>query len=147
MGEMSNEEHYRKLERMYESAPVNRLYQPVLHIEEGKAEVVFSPGERFFHAAGALHGSVCFKALDDAAFFAANSLVRDFFVVTASFQIYLTRPAGEGKLKAQGRVVHRSRRLVLADAELFDERGRQIARGSGCFLPSRIPLGPEIGYQ
>ncbi len=143
---MPDEEHFRKLERMYASAPINRLYRPALRIREGESEVVFTPGGDFFHAAGALHGSVYFKALDDAAFFAANSLITDFFVVTASFQIYLTRLAGGGELTARGRVVHRSKRLLLAEAQLFDDRHRQIARGSGSFLPSRIRLSPRIGY-
>jgi acyl-coenzyme A thioesterase PaaI-like protein len=35
------------------------------------------------HSIHAVHGSVYFKALDDAAFFAVNSLVEDVFVLTA----------------------------------------------------------------
>jgi acyl-coenzyme A thioesterase PaaI-like protein len=45
-----------------------------------------------------------------------------------------------------GQVVHRSRRLFLAEAQLFDSAGNEIARGSGTFVPSEIPLSPQIGY-
>ena len=89
---------------------------------------------------------VYFKLLDDAAFFSVNSLVRDVFVLTVSFNIYLTRPVSAGELKASGRVVHRSRRLFLAESELVNGEGQEVARGSGVFMPSTIALSPELGY-
>jgi len=139
-------EHFRKLERMYYSAPINAFFQPVLKIGEGEAELEIPVRPEFFHAASAVHGSVYFKALDDVAFFAVNSLVTDVFVLTVTFNIYLTRPISEGMLRARGRIVHRSRQLFLADAEAFDSQSRQIARGSGSFMRSAIALSPEIGY-
>jgi uncharacterized protein (TIGR00369 family) len=143
---MPGEEHFRKLERMYASAPVNQYYAPVMKVGEGRAEVTIPVRPDFFHAAGAVHGSVYFKAMDDAAFFAANSLVEDVFVLTVSFTVYLTKPISTGHLKATGRVVHSSRRLVVAESELFDSNSQPIARGSGIFTRSTIPLNSEIGY-
>jgi uncharacterized protein (TIGR00369 family) len=140
------EEHFRKLERMYAQAPINRYYSPRLRISEGHAELVIPVKPDFFHAAGAVHGSVYFKALDDAAFFAANSLVTDVFVLTVAYNVYLTRPISDGELIATGRVVHRSRQLLIAESEVKNSQGREIARGSGSFLKSQIPLTPEIGY-
>jgi uncharacterized protein (TIGR00369 family) len=140
------DDHYRKLERMYASAPINDYYRPTLEVAEGRAEVVMTVRPEFFHAAHAVHGSVYFKALDDAAFFAVNSLVEDVFVLTVTYNVYLTRPISEGLMRAVGRVVHRSRQLFLAEAELFDERSRQIGRGSGSFMRSTIPLSAEVGY-
>ncbi len=143
---MPDSEHYRKLERMYAGAPVNAWYRPELRVSEGRAELEIEVRSEFFHAAGAVHGSVYFKALDDAAFFAAASLVEDVFVLTAGFHLHMTRPVSAGRLVAVGEVVHRSRRLLLAEAVLTDGEGRQLARGSGSFLPSTTPLGPELGY-
>ena len=143
---MKWEEHYRKLEQMYARAPINRFFEPRLSVSRGRAQVVIAIREDFFHAANAVHGSVYFKAMDDAAFFAANSLIRDYFVLTVHFDTYLTRPVSKGEMKAEGRVVHQSRRLLIAEAVLTDSKDRQIARGSGSFMPSRKPLGPEIGY-
>jgi uncharacterized protein (TIGR00369 family) len=142
----SDHEHFRKLERMYHAAPINQFYRPVLTVGEGSAELEIPIRPEFFHAAAAVHGSVYFKALDDAAFFAVNSLVTEVFVLTVSFNIYLTRPISEGVMRAQASVVHRSRQLFLADAELFDDRARQIARGSGSFMRSQIALRAGIGY-
>ena len=142
----TDEEHFRKLERMYHDAPINRLYQPVIRVEDGRAEIDVPVKPEFFHAAHALHGSAYFNALDDAAFFAVSSVVTDVFVLTASFTVYLTRPVTEGVLHAVGRVVHRSRNLFLAEAELRDGQQRQVGRGSGSFMRSAIALSADLRY-
>jgi uncharacterized protein (TIGR00369 family) len=103
--------------------------------------------EDFHHAAHAIHGAVYFKALDDATFFAVQSVVTDFFVVTSSFQLYFLRPVSRGHLLARGQVVSRSKRLYIAEGVLFDSRGKEVARGSGTFMPSSSELGPELGYR
>ena len=144
---MTKEEHYRKLERMYASAPTNKYHGPTMRVSEGHAEVTIPVRRDFFHAAGAAHGYLYFKALDDAAFFAVNSLLDDVFALTVSFNLYLTRPISEGEMRATGRVVHRSRRFFIAEAEVIDSNGREIARGSGTFMPSTIPLSPDVGYE
>ena len=88
---MSNrDEHHRRLEHMYLSAPANEYFKPEIRIDEGRAEVRLTVRPDFFHAASAVHGSVYFKLLDDATFFAASSLVDDVFVLTASFNILLS---------------------------------------------------------
>jgi uncharacterized protein (TIGR00369 family) len=89
---------------------------------------------------------VYFKALDDAAFFAVNSLLEDRFALTVTFNIYLLRPVSEGTIQATGRVVHRSKRLYVAESVLVDAAGLEVARGSGTFMTSSIALTPEIGY-
>lgn len=138
--------HYRKLERLYLGAPVNTRYRPRIHIEEGRAEIVIPVREEHFHAAHAVHGSVYFKVLDDAAFFAANSVVEDVLVLTASFQLDLLRPVTEGEIRSEGRLVHRTRRLFIAEAKATDSEGNLIARGSGTFMRSSIRLDERVGY-
>jgi uncharacterized protein (TIGR00369 family) len=139
-------DHYRKLERMYLSAPVNQVYSPTIRIDEGRAVVEIEVGEQFFHAANAVHGAVYFKVLDDSAFFAANSLVPDSFVLTVSFNVYFTRPVREGSLRAEARVVSRSKRFVIAESVLFNGN-EEVARGSGTFVPSRVELSEDLGYR
>jgi len=140
------EEHYRRLERMYESAACNKYYAPLLKVSEGRTVLTIPVRTDFFHSAGAVHGSVYFKALDDAAFFAVSSLVDDFFVLTVSFNLYITRPISGGEMKATGRVVNPSQRIFIAESELVNSLGQEIARGSGTFLRSSTPLCPGVGY-
>ncbi len=143
---MPVEEHYRKLERMYLAAPTNEYYRPTISIAGGFARIEIAARPDFFHAAGAVHGSVYFKALDDAAFFAASSQVTDVFVLTTSFQLHFLRPISQGEMVAKGRVVHSSRRLLVCDAELVDGDSQTLARGTGTFMRSRMALGPDLGY-
>ena len=144
---MTPEEHYRKLENMYHIAPCNEYYNPTLTVGEGKAEIVIPVKESLFHAAGAVHGVTYFKALDDAAFFSANSLVTKMFVLTANFTIYLTRPISSGSMRAIGSVVNTTRSQFIAESILYDSKDREIARGMGSFVRSAIELTREIGYK
>jgi uncharacterized protein (TIGR00369 family) len=144
---MSRDDHYRKLERLYLGAPTNAYYRPSIQIGEGRAEIEIAVRPEFMHAAKAVHGSVYFKLLDDACFFAVNSLVEDVFVLTTSFNLYLSRPVSQGTMRASGRIVHRSKRTFLAEGEAVDGEGRPIARGGGIFMRSEIRLGPEVGYE
>ena len=142
----NRDEHHRRLERMYLSAPANEYFRPEIRIDEGRAEVRLVVRPDFFHAASAVHGSVYFKLLDDATFFAASSLVDDVFVLTASFNIYFLRPISTGTMTANGTIVSRSSRLLIGEGVLVDSDGREIARGSGTFMPSRVHLDERLGY-
>lgn len=143
---MSNEQHYRKLENMYLAAPINEFYQPSILISKGQAEIQKQVKPEFFHAAGSPHGSVYFKLLDDAAFFAVNSLEKEFFVLTVSYNIYLTHPVFKGLLIAKGEVVTRSQNHFVAESVLI-VGDREVARGSGSFLRSRIKLADIESYR
>lgn len=143
---MKNEEHYRKLENMMHSAPIVNLVGARVVIGEGHAEITLPVKKELFHAAGALHGSMYFLAMDNAAFFAVNSLVEDMFVLTLTFNTYFLRPVSGGVARAVGRVVNASKSQFVAESVLYDAEDREIARGSGVFVKSRIALTPEIGY-
>ncbi|WP_222105080.1 hypothetical protein [Denitromonas halophila] len=54
---------------MYLAAPINAFYGPDIAVSEGAARVGMTVLPTMFHGAGAAHGSVVFKMLDDAAFF------------------------------------------------------------------------------
>ena len=138
--------HFRKLERMYAAAPINKWFRPKLHIEKGKAELRIPLRSEFHHAAGATHGTLYFKALDDATFFAANSLVEDVFVLTANFELQLLRPVIDGEICAVARVTENNPRRIFAEGDLFDSEGNLIGRGKGSFARSKIALTPDVHY-
>lgn len=144
-----NELHYRKLERMYlEGASINSSFYETttLHIEEEKATITLEISPKYYHALGAMHGSVYFKLLDDAAFFAVNSIVKDVFVLTTNYNINIIRPVSQGVLKAIGNVKFSSKNLWIAESTLYDEKGRPIAFGTGHFARSKVALTEKIGY-
>jgi len=141
--------HYGKLERMYLSAPLNnQFYQGItITISHEKAELTLKVEEKYFHAANAIHGSIYFKLLDDAAFFAVNSIVKDVFVYTVSFNVQLLRPVSNGIIKSVGDLKFKSANLFIADSTLLDENNKVVGRGSGNFMKSRIELSENIGYK
>ena len=139
--------HFRALESLYAAAPVNQLFPSRLEIAEtGIARILFDVDERVFHAAGAAHGTVYFKMLDDAAFYACNSLVTDRFLLTTQFNLLLTRPLRAGRVIAEGRWVSGRRRVYVGDARLIAEDGEEVARGTGTFMRSQIALAALPGY-
>lgn len=139
--------HFRALESLYAAAPINQIFPSRLEIlEEGVARIRFDIDARLHHAAGAAHGTSYFKMLDDAAFYAANSLVSDRFLLTTAFNLLFTRPIVEGPVVAEGRWVSGRRRVLVADARLIGPDGEEAARGTGTFMRSRIPLSSLKGY-
>lgn len=139
--------HWRALESLYASAPVNRLFQSELTVTgEGAARIAFTVDESCFHAAGAAHGTVYFKMLDDAAFYAANTLITDRFLLTTAFNLHFTKPVRAGRVIAEGRWVSGRKRVLVAESRLVDEEGEEIGRGTGTFMRSRIALSGLPGY-
>ncbi|MBF0509875.1 MAG: PaaI family thioesterase [Deltaproteobacteria bacterium] len=144
---MKEELHYRALETMYLAAPINEIFKPRITVSHERAEIEIKVDRALFHAAGAVHGSVYFKMLDDAAFFAANSIVPDRFVLTTSFVTYLTKPISSGRMKSIGRVVNKTRAQIIAESVVYDEHEEEIGRGNGVFVRSKLLLADALGYQ
>lgn len=139
--------HFRALESLYRHAPVNGLFESKLEIvEKGFARIRFEVSERLFHAAGAAHGTLYFKMMDDAAFYACNSLVTDRFLLTTAFNLLFTRPLRAGPVTAEGRWASGKRRVLVGEARLIDSDGELAASGTGTFMRSHIPLSGLPGY-
>lgn len=140
--------HWRALEGLYASAPVNALFDSQLAIQgEGRSRITFTIDPKFYHAAGAAHGTIYFKMLDDAAFYAANTLVTDKFLLTTSFNLHFSRPVKSGRVVAEGRWISGRRRVLVAESRLIDAEGEEIGRGTGTFMRSRIALSSLGGYR
>ena len=140
-------QHYKQLENMYQAAPLHAFYKGIqLKVEEKKSTVTLAIRPEYFHAGMSTHGSVYFKLLDDSAYFACQSEIDDFFIVTTNFNISLLRPITKGTIKAVGTVDFSSKNLFTASAQLFDERGRLCGTGQGQFMKSRVALDGVEGY-
>ncbi len=142
------EAHFRALEALYRSAPVNDMFTSQLTISEaGRSEIAFTIDPNIYHAAGAAHGTLYFKMLDDAAFYAANSLVTDRFLLTTAFNLHFTKAMGGGEARCEGLWISGKRRVFVAEARIVDGKGEECARGTGTFLRSHIALSGLAGYR
>ena len=140
--------HRRALESLYRQAAINRLFRSSIEIaEQGFARIEFEVEEAMFHAAGAAHGTLYFKMMDDAAFYACNSMVSDRFLLTTAFNLNFTRPLKHGTVTAEGRWVSGRRRVFVGEARLIGPEGEEAARGTGTFMRSHIPLAGLPGYS
>ena len=142
-------EHYRKLETMYLGANVNtKIFDTTTcKIEAEKAIITLDISESYFHALGAIHGTVYFKMLDDAAYFAVSSVVKSCFMLTSSFNINILRPVSKGKLTAIGTVRYKSSSIFAAEAKLYNQEGKEVAFGTGNFAKSKLLLSEDVGYK
>ena len=139
--------HFRALEAMYLSAPINQFYRPRIVVSKEQVEIEIDIDQRFFHAAGTVHGSVYFKLLDDAAGLAANVLEREVFAVTASFTTHMTRPVTGPLMRSVGRVVDQTRSQFLVESIVYDHNQRSVGRGSGVFMRGLVRLADSLGYR
>ncbi len=140
--------HFNKLRNMYLQANINTMIfdTTTCEISQKKSEISLNITEKYYHALGAIHGSVYFKLLDDAAFFAASSVVKDVFLLTTSFTINITKPVSRGVIKAFGNMRFESSNLIVAESSLYNEDGKEIAFGTGNFRKSKILLKDTKGY-
>jgi len=132
---------------MYLAAPISRIFNPRITVTRGQSEIEVDIREEYFHSAGAVHGSVYFKLLDDAAFFAANSLEYDVFLLTASFTTYFIRPISAGTIQSIGCVTAQTKSQFIAESIAYNAEGKEIGRGSGIFVRGKQPLTHALGYE
>ncbi len=144
---MKAEEHYQALENMYLAAPINMIYEPKIKVSHERAEISIAIKEVFFHAANAVHGSVYFKMLDDAAYFAVNSIVFETFVLTKKFTTDLKRPISSGLMSSIGKVLGITKNEIMAESAVYNGDGKEIGRGSGIFVRGKHPLIDIPSYR
>jgi len=146
---MSNEAHFRFLEKLYHSAPINKdFFQgSKIAVRESSSIIELKVVEKFHHAGNAMHGAVYFKLMDDAAYFASASVEEVFFILTKSYQIEFLRPVMTGKIKVTGTVVSHEEEETVAIAELFNEKGKLVGRGKGIFVKGHKKLGSLAGIN
>ena len=134
---------------MYLGCPINQSMYPSTQAsfdpEEASISLQVNPSQ--FHAMGAAHGSVYFKLIDDASYFAAQAHVTNEYLLTVSMNINFTRPVTGGRIVCRGNVIHKGRRILVAEAEIKDAEGNLLAAGRGTFMPSGKPFSADFGYR
>ena len=115
-------------------------------IKEGEAKISLNVSEKFSTLLAPYMGAFILNYLDDAAYFSVSSIVKNYFVLTTSFQINILKPVKRGKIHAIGEVKFSSKNLFTAQSSLFNEQGVEVAFGTGNFVLSKSELTKNIGY-
>jgi uncharacterized protein (TIGR00369 family) len=109
----------------------------------GTIEIGFTADARFANPQGMVQGGIIAAMLDDThgpALFA--QLDGTMFPVTVDCAISFIRSARFGQFIGRGRVVSCGKTIAFTEAELFDEKGEMVARGT---FTSRLVPGKVAG--
>ncbi len=133
------------LRRSIEAAPIYQLLQISLdRIDDGFASFRMPYRRELNQVNSVVHGGVIATLADTAVAFALMSLTqRGENVATVEFKINFLAAVTRGEMIAEARVVHKGKRLALADMEVKDETGRLVAKGSATYVIFGRPSGNE----
>ena len=99
--------------------------------ENGQAVIEWDASEEYSFPADSgpiLHGGLVTTVLDTAMGGACWSLLEEGETfLTADLRVEFFRPARPGTMRAEGRVVHRTKRIFFCAAEAFDTEGNVLA--------------------
>ena len=107
----------------------------------GTIEIGFAADERFGNPQGFVQGGIIAAMLDDThgpALFA--HVYGKLFPVTIDCNISFIKAARFGNFIGKGRLISMGKTIAFTEAELFDEAGELIARGT---FTSRLVAGKE----
>ena len=97
----------------------------------GTIEIGFTADERFTNPGGTVQGGFLAAMLDDTQgpvlFSATKGAV---YAPTIDFHVVCLKPARPGRFTGKGRVVSLGKTIAVTEAELFDEGGLMVARGT-----------------
>lgn len=122
--------------RLFHGAPIARHFGMRLsYTPDGRAVFDLPYNPRLDHALGGVHGGVYATMLDNAGWFTAAPSHGAFrWVATAELTVHLLEPARHTSLRSVGRLLKRGKRQDVAEAHLYDGKGRLIAHGVGTFI-------------
>ena len=106
-----------------------------LLIEARPGEAVFegAPGQRHYNPIGTVHGGYAATLLDSCMGCAVHStLAHGEGYTTLEFKLNLVRAMTDrtGKVRAEGKIVHRGRTIATAEGRLVDAEGRVYAHAT-----------------
>lgn len=109
----------------------------LLRFDGGHSELALTLSEQLTNAWGMAHGGVTMTLLDAAMGHAARSPDQPggeprTGVVTIEMKTTFMRP-GLGRLRVQGRVMHRTLTMSFCEASVLDDKGALVAHGTGTF--------------
>ncbi len=97
----------------------------------GTIEIGFTADERFLNPAGTVQGGILAAMLDDtqgpALFGMTNG---EAYAPTIDFNVSFVKAARPGQFLGKGRVINIGKTIAFTEAELFDDAGELVARGT-----------------
>ncbi len=119
---------------------VDHLGFTLERFEDGHSELHYEARPEHLNSFAVTHGGASMTLMDVTMACAARSVQPEMGVVTIEMKTSFMQ-AARGKLKAQGRLIHRTTSLAFTEATIFDAEGRACAHATGTFkYVKRKPL-------
>jgi uncharacterized protein (TIGR00369 family) len=109
----------------------------ITEVDDGFAVFEGDPAPEFQHPFGLVHGGWALTLIDSVTTCAAQTLLPpDVGCTTVETKGNFCRPITKdsGRVRAEGRVVGRGRRIISAEAKVLDSRGRVLAHGTSTIM-------------
>src|SRR5215470_250224 len=108
----------------------------IAEAEPGRVVVELVAGPQHRHEGGVVQGGVITQIADAAMGMSLGTMQpAGVWNTTIELKINFIRPAVEGRIRAIGRVVEMRQTLLFAEADVFDEGDRLVARASSTCMP------------
>jgi uncharacterized protein (TIGR00369 family) len=103
------------------------------NVEEGRVVFTMEPGEEHLNPLGTVHGGLLATMLDSAMGCAIQSVLpagKSYTTVQLDVKYVRSPRLGEGRIRAEGQVVHAGRRTATAEGQVIDAGGRLCAHAT-----------------
>jgi len=105
---------------------------------DGRSRFIMEAGESLTNIYGSLHGGSLASLIDSACGLAlASRLDATEMAVTVDLNIKYLRPVYPGRLSATGQVIYRGKIVGVEEAEIHQENGELLAKGTAVHVISR----------
>ena len=109
----------------------------LVEVGDGFAAFEADAGPHLLNPLGIVHGGWALTLIDSAAGCAAHTLVpAGSSYTTVETKVNFSRPIAKdtGRVRAEGRVVGRGRRIISCEARVVDAKGRLLAHGTSTLM-------------
>ena len=126
------------MDRRLPAPPIaERLDFLLVEVEDGRAVFEGRPGPGLLNPLGIIHGGVALTLIDSAAGCAAHTTLGagiGYTTVETKVNFVRAMRAGDGPVRAEGRVLSRGRQIITADARILSAEGKLVAHGSSTLI-------------
>jgi len=98
----------------------------------GSSRILYTPRPEHLNSFAVTHGGAVMTLMDVSMATAARSVQPEMGVVTIEMKTSFMQPA-RGLLRAEGRLLHRTRSMAFTEASIFDAQDRLCAHATGTF--------------